>query len=148
MEKVDSAILELLVDDCRLSFAEIGRRVGISRAYARERVRHLVDEGVIEKFTAVVDPVKLGRSVSSFLDVRISPTHIEDFCTELANTPEVISLYLMSDMQSLHIHTLTDSEAHLDAFVREHFFARDGVLSIDCKMLLRRIKNRRGGPRL
>lgn len=148
MENVDEAILKLLVDDSRLSFAEIGRRVGISRAYARERVRHLVDEGIIEKFTAVVDPVKLGRSVSAFLDVRVSPSHIDACCDELAGTPEVVSLYLMSDLQSLHIHTLTDTEAHLDAFVREHFFSRDGILGIECKMLLRRIKNRRGGPRL
>lgn len=148
MEKVDSAILELLVDDSRLSFAEIGRRMGISRAYARERVRQLVDSGVIEKFTAVVDPVKVGRSVSSFLDVQVSPVHVESLCAELAETPEVVSLYLMSDMQSLHIHTLTDSEADLDALVRKHFFSREGVLGIECKMLLRRVKNRRGGPRL
>ncbi|PWG64878.1 Lrp/AsnC family transcriptional regulator [Spiribacter halobius] len=148
METVDRAILELLVEDSRLSFAEIGRRVGISRAYARERIQQLVRDGVIEKFTAVVNPVKLGRGVSAFLDVRVRPSHVEHFCEVLGTAPEVVSLYLMSDMQSLHIHTLTDTEEHLDAFVSRHFFSSDGVASVDCKLLLRRIKHRRGGPRV
>ncbi len=148
MEAIDERILELLIRNSRMSFAEIGRQLDISRAHARERVQHLVDSGVIEQFTAVVNPVKLGRGVSAFIDARISPQHIEAFCTELGAAPEVVSLYVMSDLQSLHIHTLTDTEAHLDAFVSRHFFSREGVLSIDCKTLLRRVKNRRGGPRV
>lgn len=148
MDTIDRGILDLLVEDCRMSFAEIGRRIGLSRSQVRDRVQVLLDEGVIEAFTAVVNPGKLGRPISAFLDARIRPDAIEDFCERLAAAPEVVSLYLMSDMQSLHIHTLTDTEADLDAFVSAHFFSRDGVLGIDCKQLLRRVKHRRGGPRV
>ncbi len=148
MDEMDRMILDLLIEDSRMSFAEIGRKVGISRAYTRERIQHLLDEGVIEKFTAVVNPAKMGRAVSAFIDARMRPDVIETFAERLGATPEVVSLYLMSDMQSLHIHTLTDTEADLDAFVTRHFFNRDGVISIDCKQLLRRIKHRRGGPRV
>lgn len=148
MDAKDRMILDLLVEDSRMSFAEIGRQVGLSRAYTRERIQQLLDEGVIEKFTAVVNPAKMGRAVSAFIDARIRPDLIEAFAERLGATPEVVSLYLMSDMQSLHIHTLTDTEADLDAFVTHHFFNRDGVISIDCKQLLRRIKHRRGGPRV
>ncbi len=148
MDTTDRAILDLLIEDSRVSFAELGRKLGLSRAYTRDRIQHLVDEGVIEKFTAVVNPVKMGRAVSAFIDARIQPSAIEEFAKRLGAAPEVVSLYLMSDMQSLHIHTLTDSEADLDAFVTQNFFNRDGVISIDCKQLLRRIKHRRGGPRV
>ncbi len=148
MDVKDRMILDHLIEDSRMSFAEIGRQVGLSRAYTRERIQQLVDEGVIEKFTAVVNPGKMGRSVSAFIDARIRPDLIEGFGERLGAAPEVVSLYLMSDMQSLHIHTLTDTETDLDAFVTHHFFNRDGVISIDCKQLLRRIKHRRGGPRV
>lgn len=148
VEATDRAILDLLIEDSRVSFAELGRKLGLSRAYTRDRIQHLVEEGVIEKFTAVVNPVKMGRAVSAFIDARIQPAAIEEFAGRLGAAPEVVSLYLMSDMQSLHIHTLTDSEADLDAFVTQHFFNREGVISIDCKQLLRRIKHRRGGPRV
>ena len=148
MDAMDRRILDLLIEDSRMSFAEIGRQVGLSRAYTRERIQHLVDHGVIEKFTAVVNPVKMGRKISAFIDAKIRPNAIEAFAERLGEAPEVVSLYLMSDMQSLHIHTLTDSEADLDAFVAAHFFNREGVISLDCKQLLRRIKHRRGGPRV
>ncbi|MGB7755037.1 MAG: Lrp/AsnC family transcriptional regulator [Salinisphaera sp.] len=148
MDELDRRILDLLIEDGRLSFAEIGRRLAISRAHARDRTASLQSRGVIEQFTAVVNPEKVGVGISAFVDAKVAPTLVETLCAELATLSEVVSLYLMSDMRSLHIHTLTHTEADLDAFVREHFFAREGVLSIDCTLLLRRIKNRRGGPRI
>ena len=148
VDSTDRVILELLIADSRMPFAEIGRQVGLSRAQARERIQQLVDEGVVEKFTAVVNPEKMGRYVSAFIDARIQPDWIEQLANELSETSEVVSLYLMSDMQSLHIHVLTDTEVELDAFVSTYFFSRQGVISVDCKQLLRRIKHRRGGPRL
>lgn len=60
----------------------------------------------------------------------------------------MVSLYIMSDLKSLHIHTLTDSYEAFDSFVREHIFNRDEILSVDCKSLMTRVKHRRGGARL
>jgi hypothetical protein len=48
----------------------------------------------------------------------------------------------------LHIHALTDSMATFDSFVRKHIFNRPEILSVDCKTLMTRVKNRRGGARL
>ena len=41
MDRLDHEILELLIADGRLSYAEIGRRLSISRAHARDRVANL-----------------------------------------------------------------------------------------------------------
>jgi hypothetical protein len=60
----------------------------------------------------------------------------------------VVSLYIMSDLQSLHIHALTDSLETFNAFVRKRIFNRPEILSVDCKTLVTRVKNRRGGVRL
>ena len=57
-------------------------------------------------------------------------------------------LYIMNDMQSLHMHTLTDDMAVLEQFSARHLFGREAVRSVDCKTLMSRLKNRRGGPRL
>jgi len=148
MNKLDSALLSILIKDARASFADIARQLNISRAHARTRVQALVDAGVIEQFSAVINPEKLGKVVSTFVDLKVSPVAIETVSQELANCPEVVSLYIMSDLQSLHIHTLTDSIEGFDAFVREHIFNRPEIISVDCKTLLSRVKNRRGGARL
>lgn len=148
MNKLDNALLNILIKDSRTSFADIARQLNISRAHARTRVQALVDSGVIEKFTAVVNPEKLGKSISTFIDLTVAPAAIEAVAERLASTVEVVSLYIMSDLKSLHIHTLTDSYETFDAFVREHIFNHPDILAVDCKALLTRVKHRRGGARL
>jgi Lrp/AsnC family leucine-responsive transcriptional regulator len=145
---LDTKILGLLIKDGRASFAEIARALNVSRAHVRERVQKLMDDGVIEQFTAVVNPEKLGKAVSAFFDVKVAPQDIQQVARELAAQPEVVSLYIMNDMQSLHMHTLTEDMGILEQFSARHLFGRDGVRSVDCKTLMSRLKNRRGGPRL
>lgn len=148
LSKLDSALLNILVKDGRASFADIARQLGVSRAYARARVQMLVSSGVIELFGAVINPEKLGKVISTFVDIRVAPAALEAISQELADCHEVVSLYIMSDLQSLHIHALTDSMETFDAFVRKHIFNRPEILSVDCKTLMTRVKNRRGGARL
>ncbi len=148
MNELDSALLKILIKDARISFADIARQLNVSRAYARARVQSLVEEGVIEKFTAVVNPEKLGKTISMFVDLKVSPQEIEKVAEELAALPEVVSLYIMSDLRSLHIHTLTDSYEEFDQFAKEHIFGRPEIISVESNSLLKRVKHRRGGARL
>ncbi|NVN55815.1 Lrp/AsnC family transcriptional regulator [bacterium Scap17] len=148
LNRTDSELLNLLIKDGRMSYADIARKLGISRAHARSRVQALVESGVIEQFTAVINPDKLGKGISTFVDLNVAPSAIERIAEELSACVEVVSLYIMSDLKSLHIHTLTDSYEAFDAFVRAHIFNRDEILSVDCKSLMTRVKHRRGGARL
>lgn len=148
MSPIDTKILSQLIKDGRASYAEIARSLGISRAHVRERVQKLIDEGVIEQFTAVVNPEKLGKAISAFFDVKVAPQQIQQVAHNLSAQTEVVSLYIMNDMQSLHIHTLTEDQSLLEQFSANHLFGVEGVLSVDCKTLMNRLKNRRGGPRL
>jgi Lrp/AsnC family leucine-responsive transcriptional regulator len=148
LSKLDTELLTILVKDGRASFADLARRLGISRAHARARVQALQGNGVIELFAAVINPEKLGQVNSTFLDIEVAPAAIERIAEELAGCPEVVSLYIMSDLKSLHVHTLTETPLVFEAFVRSHIFNRPEILSVDCKSLLTRVKNRRGGVRL
>ena len=148
MTPLDTKILGLLIKDGRATFADIARDLKVSRAHVRERVQKLIDEGVIEQFTAVVNPEKLGKAVSAFFDVQVAPVNIQEIARELSAQPEVVSLYIMNDMQSLHMHTLTEDIAMLEQFSTNYLFGKEGVRNVDCKTLMTRLKNRRGGPRL
>jgi DNA-binding Lrp family transcriptional regulator len=148
LSKLDSALLSVLVKDGRASFADIARQLGISRAHARARVQALQASGVIELFSAVINPEKLGKVLSTFLDIQVAPVALEAVAQELADCKEVVSLYIMSDLKSLHVHALTEGVQDFEAFVLRHLFNRPEILSVDCKTLLTRVKHRRGGARL
>lgn len=148
LSKLDSALLSILVKDGRASFADIARQLGISRTHARSRVQALQASGVIEMFGAVINPEKLGKVLSTFIDIQVVPVALEVVAQELADCKEVVSLYIMSDLKSLHVHVLTEGVQDFEAFVRRHLFNRPEILAVDCKTLLTRVKHRRGGARL
>jgi Lrp/AsnC family transcriptional regulator, leucine-responsive regulatory protein len=142
-----TAVLQILMANSRTSYADIARQLQCSRAHARELVHQLRADGVIEQFTVILDSRKLGQTLSAFLDIQVAPVCLEQTATALAATQEVISLYIMSDLRSLHVHTLTDDLAALDAFVRTHLYGRDHILRLECKIATRRVKTWGGGVR-
>lgn len=71
MNKIDASLLNILVKDGCASYADIARQLGISRAQRAHRVQALVDSGVIELFSAVVNPEELGKVISTFIDLKV-----------------------------------------------------------------------------
>ena len=56
LDELDRKIVGLLIGNARMSYSELGERVGISRVAARMRVQALEKKGVIEEYTTVIDP--------------------------------------------------------------------------------------------
>jgi len=148
MIDLDQKILQILIDDGRRSFADVARELEVSRVHVRDRVQKLMASGVIEKFTLIVNPEKIGNTISAFFDVEVDPQGIQAVAEDIALQPEVRSLYIMSDMTSLHIHVLIDDSKALEDFARRNLLARKHVLKVNCKLLLSRIKRSRGGSRI
>ena len=72
MDATDQALLATLQTDGRASYAELGRRVGLSGPSVQERVRRLEQQGVITGYRAVVPPVALGLGVTALIGIFLS----------------------------------------------------------------------------
>jgi len=70
LDDVDVKILELLSKDSRMSFVDIGRRVGLSEGAVRRRVKLLQERGVIKRFTIEVDR---NYGVSAVMFIQLEP---------------------------------------------------------------------------
>ena len=114
LDDLDKRILKLLQKDARLSFAEIGRHLDIAETTVRFRVNRLVESGVITRFAALLDPVKVGLKVGGAILLKIDPAHLEDACKELIAFNEtqylfrstgeydVVSMIFARDMEHLN----------------------------------------------
>src|SRR6204780_3436124 len=89
LDQTDYRLIEELRRDGRLSMRALAERVHISRAGCYARVERLRREGVITGFTAVVDPRRLGPSLSAHIYLRISQHAWKDVRHELARIAEV-----------------------------------------------------------
>lgn len=72
-DAVDLAILRELASDGRVSFAELGRRVSLSRPAVADRVRRLEESGVIRGYAADLDLDRLGLGLRAHVSLR--PRH-------------------------------------------------------------------------
>lgn len=61
LDQIDHLILSLLHDNGRISYTDIGKEVGISRVAVQMRINAMIENGIIEKFTAVINPEKSAK---------------------------------------------------------------------------------------
>ena len=71
MDKLDKKILEMLKNNARESFANIGKEVGLSAPAIGKRVRQMEDEGIIEGYALRVNHEKLGIQTKAYITLVI-----------------------------------------------------------------------------
>ena len=99
MDSKDHEVIEALRNDSRKSFAKLAEELGIPRATLQDRVRKLLKDGVIKKFTIVPDYAKLGKQITAFVMVSFSPVpglSQSELAKEIAATENVQEVYLIS----------------------------------------------------
>ncbi len=119
LTEVDYKILKALFDDSRMSCADTGRLVNMSRASVREHTKRMIDEGIIERFTAILNPTKLGYPVSAFFEINVQRGDLHSTGELLAANPSVANIYQMTGPSTLHMHALLQSPDHLERFILE-----------------------------
>ena len=144
LDNTDKRILELLTANGRISYVDIGKELNLSRVAVRERVHQLSEEGVIEKFTVVINSEKVGKKVSGFFEVDCEPSSLVEVAEALADNPNVASCYQMTGPSTLHMHVLVNDFIDLEKFINEELYALDGITRVESHILLRRFKSRNG----
>ena len=118
IDDLDIRILNVLQEDCRLSFNKIARKLGISVGTAFNRVKNLEKTGVLKRYTAILDSVKLGYSLTAIIMVQAEGTYLTDIENEIAKTANVVAVYdITGDYDATVIAKFKD-RAGLNAFIK------------------------------
>lgn len=73
VDEKDLAILKVLEEDSRCTTKAIAESLGIPRATVHERIRRMVEKGVIKRFTITMDHTALGEPITAFILVSFLP---------------------------------------------------------------------------
>ncbi|MED4856666.1 Lrp/AsnC family transcriptional regulator [Bacillus atrophaeus] len=144
VDDIDKQIMTILHEEGRISYTDLGKRVGLSRVAVQSRINQLIETGVIEKFTAVINPAKIGIHVSVFFNVEVEPQYLEEVALQLEEEPAVTSLYHMTGPSKLHMHGIFANDQEMEEFLTKRLYPLQGVVSVDCQMLIKRYKSRMG----
>lgn len=142
LDEIDHTILKELQVDGRLSNVELAERVGLSPSACLRRVRRLETDGVIDRYTMLVDPVAIGRPTSVFTEISLHSQEergLDAFEAAVAQIPEVMSCYLMAGDADYLVHVRCADVADYERIHRTQMAILPGVDRIQSRFALRTV---------
>lgn len=112
-------LLEALQADARLSFAQLGRRVGLSPPAVAERVRRMEEAGIITKYRAVVNPAKVGLSLRAIIALTTTPQQYPQAIALFKDLPAIQSCHHVTGNASFWIEAISPSIAELENLIEQ-----------------------------
>ena len=115
LDEIDYKLLALLQEDGRTSQHDLAEAVGLSSPSTGERLKKLVEHGVIRGFTAVLDHKALGQDVTAFITVGMDGSdHYEAFVEQTHEAPEVMECHAVTGEGSHVLKVRTASTSSLE----------------------------------
>ena len=93
LEATDKKILNILVDNSRLSLRKIAKKADVSVATVMHHIKKLEKEGIIKKYTTKLDYEKTGYDVEVIIEIRISKGKLFEVEKKIAMHPNVVAVY-------------------------------------------------------
>jgi Lrp/AsnC family leucine-responsive transcriptional regulator len=93
VDVTDLKIMRALEEDARLTYAEVGARVGLAASSVHDRVRKLERTGAIRGYRADVDLEQAGAPITAFVSLALRPASPSDIPGRVAEFPLVQSCY-------------------------------------------------------
>ena len=144
MTTLEKEILQLLTDDARLSAKKISAMLSTDEETVKSAIRAMEENGLIVKYTAIVNDEKADDSlVSALIEVKVTPKKKDGFdgiAQQIASFPEVKSVYLMSGAYDLAVFIEDRSLQQVSRFVSERISTFDGVISTATHFILKKYK--------
>ena len=117
LDQIGVKILNELQMNARISFSEIGRRVGLSSPAVAERVKKMEEVGIICGYHANVDHEKIGFPILAFIFLTTKSEKYDKVYEFAENTQEIYECYCISGSESFILRVLSDSLSQLDALI-------------------------------
>ncbi|MBM3345447.1 MAG: Lrp/AsnC family transcriptional regulator [Betaproteobacteria bacterium] len=143
MDAIDINILDQLQDNAAISNVELARKIGLSPSPCLARVRALQETGVINRQVTLLDPLKLGLTVSVFIQVSLEKQvekALETFERAIRTYPEVMECYLMTGDADYLLRVVVADVPSLERFILDNLTRIPGVANIKSSFALKQVK--------
>jgi len=145
LDEIDWEILRILEENAKISYTDIGRKLGISHSTAYDRIRKLEKYGVIEKYTIIVNEEKLGaKYITAIMTIYTDPKESENVAKKLTESDKIleVSTSLSEELQII-AKVIAENQEKLHSFIAESVAPLPGVLRIRTSIITKRFKEER-----
>jgi DNA-binding Lrp family transcriptional regulator len=118
VDEIDRKIINLFQEDGRMSYRKIAKELDISIGTVHNRIDKLTKNGVIKKFTPVIDHKKLGYALTTVIGVRVKGGVLKNWEDRTAYHKNVLCVYdVTGEFDAILIARFKDTQ-ELDKFVK------------------------------
>lgn len=144
LDELDQKIVRLLIQNARMSYSEIGQLVGVSRVAVKTRIQSLEKRGIIEEYTAIINPQKISGAVSCYFEIETNPDTFAQVTELLRENETITQIYRVTGQNKLHVHAVASSGQEMERLIQEVIDPLPGLIRSSCNMILSRIKDIKG----
>jgi Lrp/AsnC family transcriptional regulator for asnA, asnC and gidA len=138
LDETSKRLVEALQRDGRRSYAALAQDVGLSEAAVRQRIRRLLDDGVMQ-IVAVTDPMTIGFSRQAMVGIK-AEGDLRAVAERLSKLPELEYVVLCAGSFDLLVELVCEDDEHLLRLLDESIRSIEGVRETETFVYLRLVK--------
>lgn len=143
LDSYDLSLLAAIQKDARVPQSELGDRANLSTAAVNRRLKLLSNEGVIERYTACVNPQALGYSLTIVVEVKVESERadlLDEMQRSFSACPQVQQCYYVAgDCDFVLIFLVRNMEQYVE-LTRRLFFESNNVKTFKTLVAMNRVK--------
>ncbi|BDB53717.1 AsnC family transcriptional regulator [Flavobacterium ammoniigenes] len=144
MDAIDKRILMVLQEDAKANIKMIAEKSGLSVSPTFARIKKLEQLGYIKKYVALLDEVKIGKSIQVFCQVTLSihsKEVIDNFKKKIAKLSDVMGCYHVSGNYDFLLKIAVKDMNEYQRFAVEKLSVIEGISNVQSTFVLEEIKN-------
>lgn len=141
LDAIDRRILQLLSENARISYVDIGEIVGLSRVAVKARIQALEEKGIIEQYTVIINPQKIANTFSAYFEITLDPTKYEEAIDYLKKSDCITQIYQVLGNTKFHIHAILNGENEVDTLLQNFIYKTPGLKDLYFNSIVSRIKD-------
>jgi Lrp/AsnC family transcriptional regulator for asnA, asnC and gidA len=143
LDDTDRKILALLIEDAKIPYTEIARKVHVSGGTVHVRMARLEELGIVKGATLKIDYQKLGYGVSAFLGIYLQKSSVYVSVVEqLREIPEVVSIHFTTGAYGVFARLVCRDTQHLRDVLHDRVQLIDGIERTETLISLEETLNR------
>jgi Lrp/AsnC family transcriptional regulator len=143
INKIDLDILRILQKDARLTIKEVASAINLSITPVHDRIRKLEKQGFIERYVALLNRRKLGKSMLVYCNVTLDKQRkesFEEFNEAVLYMPEVLECSVVSGSFDYLMKVVADDMESYNDFYQQKLSVLKSVLHISSFFVMSEVK--------
>lgn len=145
LDQIDNMIVTMLRENARMSFSEIGRKVGITRVAAKNRIEQMEKDGIIRGYHAEIDLKAMPKGIRFTLDIEAASDSYAVVIETLSASSMLHEIYGTSGESHIHVIGVAPNNETLGRYANYLYRTTKGIRKLNWQILVTTYKNTERG---